>query len=338
MLTILSDYSLAEQNTLAVPAVAEFFCALQYQQLIPEAFAWAEARGLGVTLLGSGSNVILAPQLKGLVIQLKHLGIDVIEETASNIKLKVKAGENWHSLVKQCVEREYFGLENLALIPGSVGAAPIQNIGAYGVEVAELISEVHIYDRLEKSFRVLTQQECQFGYRDSIFKQRENFAIVTEVVFNLPKTFTPNLRYPALNTSFKSEAEISAQAVFDKVIEIRSSKLPNPEKLPNCGSFFKNPIVSQAKYQQLVMHYPDMPSYPQGDDQQIKIPAAWLIDNAGLKGQSFDGVIVHQHQALVLTNPNRLAADAILNAAEKIRSIILAKYDIKLELEPISLA
>lgn len=332
----LPQFSLQKLNTLAVPAMADFYVSATNHNEIKEALAFARERELPILLLGGGSNIVFENNFQGLVIHLKLRGVQLLQETEEHVWINFAAGENWHQAVEYCLDNGYYGLENLSLIPGSVGAAPIQNIGAYGVEVKDLITElstVEIASGIEVSF---LNESCQFAYRDSIFKHTfKDKYIITSVTFKLSKIAETNLTYPALQEYFSGEdlTTITPEEVSQAVINIRQSKLPDPEQIPNVGSFFKNPVIDQLRFEKLIKQYPKMPSYPAGDNHR-KLAAAWLIDQTGWKGKEFNGVAVHSQQALVLTNPNKLTGRAILDLANAIQKSVKDQFAIDLEIEP----
>lgn len=332
----LPQFSLQKLNTLAVPAMADFYVSVTNHNEIKEALAFARERELPILLLGGGSNIVFEDNFHGLVIHLKLRGIQLVQETDEHVWINFSAGENWHQAVEYCLDNGYYGLENLSLIPGSVGAAPIQNIGAYGVEVKDVITELSTIEIASGIEVFFLNEGCQFAYRDSIFKQAfKDKYIITSVTFKLSKIAKTNLAYPALQEYFSGEdlTTITPEDVSQAVISIRQSKLPDPEKIPNVGSFFKNPIVTIDRYQSLVSQYSQLPSYPVSDTQK-KLPAAWLIDHAGWKGKEFKGVAVHSQQALVLTNPNKLTGRAILDLANAIQKSVKDRFAIDLEIEP----
>lgn len=331
------DVDLQPLNTLAVPATAERFCSVATLAELQEVLATARDEGLPLHVLGGGSNVVLHSRLDGLVVQIGIKGREVQHLTEAEVTVRVGAGENWHELVEWCLDQGFHGLENLALIPGTVGAAPVQNIGAYGVEIFRFIERVEGLSLPDGSSMSLGPEDCEFAYRDSVFKNRlRGRFIITAVVLRLPRLFAPDISYPALGDALVGE--VTARAVFEAVCRVRRSKLPDPQVTPNCGSFFKNPIVPWALYESLRQHYPAMPSYAvpphPGADPQRKLAAAWLIDQAGWRGRSFARIKVHEHQALVLTNPERAAADAVLAAAAAIRADVEARFGVALEMEP----
>lgn len=337
---IQSDHNLQPLNTLAVPSRAEYFCSARTESELLEALEWARQRQVPLHLLGSGSNLVLAQHLAGVTLQVGLLGKTLLEETPESVLLKVSAGENWHQLVVWCLEQGYYGLENLALIPGTVGAAPVQNIGAYGVEVSRFIEAVETLGRDDGARLVLSNRACEFSYRDSIFKQGlRDRQVITSVILRLPRKPQLEISYPALSEALSGG--ITPQSVFDAVCRIRREKLPDPVDIPNCGSFFKNPIVPMSLYASLQKQYPQMPSYhvsSKGESDVLtpmrKLAAAWMIDRAGWKGREFNGARVHSQQALVLTNPERLAAGAVLELAREIQLSVQACFGVALELEP----
>ena len=279
---------------------------------------------LSFYILGDGSNTLFVEQQAPIIIKPEFTGVEISELTDCYI-VKVGAGENWHELVESCLEKGIFGLENLALIPGSVGAAPVQNIGAYGVELADFCIQVKWFEFLSKTIKVLNNNDCQFSYRNSIFKQSlYNKGIIVEVVFSFPKKWHSNLSYAGLDELGVSP---SAKEVMDKVISLRQAKLPDPNKLGNAGSFFKNPVISVEKLKVLKSLYPNIPYYPQSDNQ-VKIAAGWLIEQVGLKGYREHGVGVHEDQALVLVNYESDDGGDIVALAKFVQQKVLDQFDI----------
>lgn len=332
-----SFYDLTNLNTLAVDAQAEYFCQVQSLEDITAALAFARSQSLPVKVLGGGSNVVMAAHVSGLIVQDIAKGFEVIVQDDKHVTIKVQAGQNWHELVMQTLELGYYGLENLAYIPGCVGAAPVQNIGAYGVEAKDFISVVHGVNLETGIVFSLDNAQCDFSYRESIFKQElEAKVLITSVDFVLNKQESVMVKYAPLNTMasqyFDEEGkQVSALLLAQWVINVRKSKLPEPRELPNAGSFFKNPVINQHDFLQIKAQYPDIPSYEQASG--IKIPAGWLIDQLGLKGQSFGPVRVHEKQALVLVNQGGTGEDVIA-AASEIKQKVLMHYGVTLEQEP----
>jgi len=282
-------------------------------------------------ILGGGSNILLTQNYLGTVVKVQTRGICVSEDD-KNHYLAVEAGENWYELVKYCLNEGIFGLENLALIPGTVGAAPIQNIGAYGVEFVQLCDWVEYLDLRTGVLNRLTVAQCQFAYRDSIFKcGLKNVAVITRVGLKLPKDWQPNLSYGPLQNF--SSIHVTAKQIFDRICMIRQQKLPDPAITGNAGSFFKNPIVSLELFSRLQQQHADIIGYPVAEGQ-MKLAAAWLIDNAELKGVCVGKAAVHQQQALVLINIGGASGDDLVSLAKKIIATVMAKYGVYLEPEP----
>ena len=280
-------------------------------------------------ILGDGSNTLFVDEQAPIIIKPNFKGIEIVE-TDDSYNMTVAAGENWHDLVYLCIEQGINGLENLALIPGSVGAAPVQNIGAYGVEFSDFCVAVKWFEFSSKSIKTMNKSDCHFSYRNSIFKQGlYNKGVITEVVLNFPKEWQPNLSYAGLDDFDETP---SAKQVMDQVITLRKAKLPDPEKIPNAGSFFKNPIVSLSKLNTLKNTYSKIPYYPQKNGQ-VKIAAGWLIERAGLKGYCKNGVGVHEHQALVLVNHSSLCGKDIVDLAQYVQQQVFTKFNILLSPE-----
>ena len=275
-------------------------------------------------ILGEGSNTLFVESNAPIIIKPNFQGITFTQTNDSYI-VNVGAGENWHNFVCYCIEHEIYGLENLALIPGSVGAAPVQNIGAYGLELSTFCTHVKWFEFSSKSIKVLNNKDCKFAYRDSIFKGAlHNKGIITEIVFSFPKAWRANLTYAGLSDLGQAP---SAKQVMDRIISLRQAKLPDPSTLPNAGSFFKNPIVNEDKLESLKTNYPGIPSYPQ-DNGSVKLAAGWLIEHAGLKGYCVKGVGVHKNQALVLVNFSSEHGKDIVRLAKYVQQEVLLKFDI----------
>ena len=332
----LPHFNLQKFNTLAVPALAQLFVSVKNDDELREALMFARTENLSLLLLGDGSNIVLRDDFSGLVVHIKSQGREVVAENDDYVWLKVAAGENWHQLVEYSLDNSLYGLENLSLIPGSVGAAPIQNIGAYGVEIKELVAELSALNIRSGLSVTFTNESCHFAYRDSIFKQAlKDQYVITSVTFRLYKKPRLNLTYPALRAVFNDmvEADISPQQVSAAVIEIRQSKLPDPATIPNVGSFFKNPVVTHTQFNNLKARHPDIVAYPVSESQ-IKLAAGWLIDKAGWRGKEVGGAVVHQQQALVLTNPLKASGMAVLELAELIKQSVFEQFGVMLEMEP----
>lgn len=332
-ISVQRNVSLKPYNTMAVPALASHLVEVNSVAQITEAIDFAQRNDLKPLVLGEGSNTLFASDYSGLVILNRLSGIEQIKEHDDYADISVGAGENWHAFVDRCVTEGWFGIENLALIPGLVGAAPIQNIGAYGVEVKDYIRHVDFIDLKTGQLERLSNQQCQFFYRDSIFKhQLRNRVAITAVNFRLSKTAVPNLSYPALKDYCSQTSATSSRQVFDAVCAIRRAKLPSPQDIPNTGSFFKNPIVNAEVHDQLKKDYPPLVSFAAGD--KYKLAAGWLIEYCGWKQKAVNGVSVHQHQALVIINPQHQSGKIVLDYAQAIQQDIEAEFGVKLEVEP----
>lgn len=283
---------------------------------------------LPILVLGEGSNTLFTCDFAGIVIINRIAGISITEERDSWL-IKVGAGEIWHHLVCKLIADKVPGLENLALIPGCVGSAPIQNIGAYGVEFARFVDYVELLEL--KTGNVITVTDGKYGYRESIFKsQYSKGYVVVSVGLKLTKQWQPVLNYGELK-SFDSQT-VTAKMIFDKVCEIRQSKLPDPKVLGNGGSFFKNPVIDKTQYEQLLLQYPDMPAYPQATEQ-VKLAAGWLIDQCGLKNYQIGGAAVHDKQALVLVNKANASAQDVIDLARIVRNTVQQKFGVALSPE-----
>lgn len=290
---------------------------------------------LPLLILGGGSNVLLLKDWPGIVLLNRLEGIELIEENENEVRIKVGAGHNWHQLVLYCVNNGWAGIENLSLIPGCVGAAPIQNIGAYGVELKETFVSLEAIDL--NTFEILSfnKQQCAFGYRDSVFKNEwKNRVMIVSVTFQLSKKPNFKTSYGAIGDELKRMGitELSIKAISDAVIAIRQSKLPNPAVIGNAGSFFKNPVVSVSKAESLKSDFPDAVIYPV-DEQHSKVAAGWMIEKAGWKGYRNQDYGVHANQALVLVNYGKANGREIFKLSEEIIQSVITKFGIELERE-----
>jgi len=287
-------------------------------------------------ILGGGSNLIFTKDYKGLIIELGIKGIHVEREFKNSIHLKVGAGENWHQTVLWALKHNYGGLENLSLIPGKVGASPIQNIGAYGVEVKDVFVKLKALEISTGKVKTFYKKDCQFGYRDSIFKNKgKGKYIIIEVYFKLSKNLHRiNTSYGAIKTELvkKKIKNPSIQDVSSAVIKIRQSKLPDPNKIGNSGSFFKNPIISNSKFKSILKKYPELVHYKLSDGK-VKLAAGWMIDQCKWKGKSIGGIMVHPKQALVLTNQGDGSAKDLQKMIAKVIQSVEKRYAVTLEPE-----
>ena len=328
--------ALQPYNTLALQGRAKALVRVNSDNELQEALGWAAARGMPVVPLGEGSNVVIAGDLDALVLRLDTRGIELTGESREAVCLRVAAGENWHALVRWSLRHGLYGLENLALIPGTVGAAPVQNIGAYGVELAPFVQRVHCVAVAGGSPRTLSREECRFGYRDSVFKQGlRDELVITAVELTLSRLPRVQADYPVLAAALGLQCieAVTPQAVFDAVVDIRRSKLPDPAEIPNAGSFFKNPVVAGDRARELARQFPGLPAYPQADGS-AKLPAAWLIDYCGWKGRRVDGLGIHPEHALVLVNYGSNNGRELLSLAAAVADSVGDTFGIALEIEP----
>ena len=335
-LTVFHNSPLQSCNTLALEARAAAMARVADEAQLQAALAWAAARRLPVIPLGEGSNVIFAGDLDALVLRVETRGIEVLADSRDATVLRVAAGENWHQLVRQTLRQGCYGLENLALIPGTVGAAPIQNIGAYGVELASFVVAVHGVKIADGSPVSLATAECQFGYRDSVFKQGLcDRLLITAVDFRLSRRPDPRFDYPALACFIEQQqlAEVTPEDVYRAVVSIRRSRLPDPAREPNAGSFFKNPVIDSGLARELSRQFPGLSVYPQPDGRS-KLAAGWLIDQCGWKGYRHDRLGVHPEHALVIVNYGNNCGRKLLALADEIARSVRARFGIALETEP----
>lgn len=338
---------LSAANTMALACQAATVVTLHNEPQIESLFQDRQLDSTPLFVLSGGSNVLLPTQLDAVVIRPLMQGIAVVNESEEYINLEVMAGVNWHQLVLYTVNQGWFGLENLALIPGLTGAAPVQNIGAYGVQLDERLTHVKAFHLPSRRWHRFDKSDCQFGYRDSIFKQQSGEWLISRVGLQLHKN--PSLIQAGYG-DVQSAAMAIAQSedrqqmnpadVMKAIIGIRQRKLPDPTKLPNCGSFFKNPVIPTEQFHQLKSRFPEIVGY-RVDDAQTKVAAGWLIDNAGLKGDGIAPIFTHHLQALVLTNhsepnsPIKATQSDIANTQHYLQQKIFDKYAIALEREPV---
>ncbi|TKB46572.1 UDP-N-acetylmuramate dehydrogenase [Ferrimonas sediminicola] len=323
-----TECCLIPYHSFGLPSTAEALVEVTSAEEMAEAWNLEAYRGGPRMVLGGGSNTVFVERYQGLVIVNRIKGREVIDEGGSWL-LRVGAGEDWHDLVMWSLSQRIYGLENLSLIPGTAGAAPVQNIGAYGMEFASVCAHVQVLDLETGHLRLLTAEQCQFGYRDSIFKRElKDRAVILGVGIRLPKRWCPRLSYGPLRELDTPTAEMIA----DKVMTVRRQKLPDPRNLGNAGSFFKNPIVPDAVGRDLLSRYPQMPAYPAGEGQ-MKLAAGWLIEQSGLKGVTLEGVGVHAQQALVLVNHGTGTAAQLLRLAREVVARVSDRFGVVLEPE-----
>ena len=333
-LRITRDADLRARNTFGVAARAPWLFELSDATRLPEVCALPELRDAPLLLLGGGSNLLFAGDAPGPVLALTGARIDVVGREADHVVVRADAGVEWHALVMHTLELGLSGLENLALIPGSTGASPIQNIGAYGVEVAERIRVVEAFEPVTGLIHRLSRDDCAFGYRDSRFKREAGRFIVTAVEFNLSTGAAPRLEYAGLSDELAAIEAPTARDVARAVIAIRRRKLPDPAVLGNAGSFFKNPIVPVALADALAAEHPALPAFRGADAASRKLSAAWLIDQTGWKGYRNGDAGVAASHALVLVNHGRASGLELLDLAQRVAASVHARFGVELEPEP----
>lgn len=334
MVKIENNISLKPFNTFGIDAKARFFARFSSNEdLIKLLEAHKHTEKL---IIGGGSNILLTKDLPGIVLKNELKGIVLEKEDDRFYYVKVGGGEIWHQFVLYCIRHHYAGVENLSLIPGCVGTAPLQNIGAYGVELKDVFYSLEAMHTADYSIHHFTNKDCEFGYRESIFKNRlKNQFIILNVTFQLKKYPDLQISYGAIQSELEKMGvkELSIQAISEAVIHIRSSKLPNPKEMGNAGSFFKNPIISEAFFCSIKKEYPDIPAYDLSDHSGKKVAAGWLIEQCGWKGFRENNFGVHVHQALVLVNYGGAKGEDILQLSDKIIRSVHQKFGIPLERE-----
>lgn len=332
--SIQKNVSLATYNTFRFSYQAEYFAVAETLESFKVLFAWANRLNINITIIGGGSNLLISDDISGLVIVNRLAGMKAREHSGNLVSFTVAAGENWHKVVEHTIEQEWYGIENLALIPGTIGAAPVQNIGAYGVEIKDVLARVQVMDQTTGDVYWIIANDCGFAYRDSHFKGKwKNKLIITSVELTLKKHADLLLSYGGLAN--RIEGEPSLKKVFETVCEVRRDKLPDPSELANAGSFFKNPIITQEQHDELKKRFPNLVSFP--FETGVKLAAGWLIDQAGWKGKKYQGVGVYDKQALVLVNYSEESAKPLLTLETQIKQSVLDLYGVELEREPVQL-
>ena len=331
---ISTNISLKPYNTFGIDVLAKKFASFKD---LSELNSILEKRleNEELFILGGGSNVLLTQDVDAFVLKNEIKGMEILSKDEQSVTIKVGAGEVWHEFVLYCVSNGFAGVENLSLIPGNVGASPMQNIGAYGVEVKDVIESVEAFHIETKSIKNFTNEACQFGYRESVFKRDlKGQYIITSVVFKLSTNPNINTSYGAIESELKARGieKASIKDVSDAVIAIRQSKLPDPKQIGNAGSFFKNPVVDEKIYIKIKANYEKAPSYP-AQVGTVKIPAGWLIEQAGWKGKTLGTYGVHKNQALVLVNYGGSTGKQIWDLSTDIKNDVFAKFGVELERE-----
>ena len=334
LMKIQENYSLKKYNTFGIAAKAKYFASFSSENELTELLESDICKTEKLFILGGGSNILLTQDFNGIVLANAIEGIKVLAEDEHCTTIEVGAGEVWHDFVLWSIDKNLSGIENLALIPGLVGASPMQNIGAYGLEVKDVIIEVHFIEIESREQKIMNNTNCQFGYRDSIFKhQLKEKVVITKVIYKLSKTPLNKTTYGAIEEELKSlKLEASPKNIAKAVINIRNQKLPDPKVLGNSGSFFKNPIIATDQFEELKKEFTEIVGY-KISETQTKIAAGWLIDNADLKGYRKNDAGVHKNQALVLVNYGNASGKEIINLAKEIQEKIKEKYGISIEPE-----
>lgn len=331
-LNILENFSLKQYNSFGIDVKAKNFASFSSVDELKELLGYSPNNNL---ILGGGSNILFTKDVDGLVLKNELKGISLIKEDADHLYVKVEAGENWHQFVLYCINHNYAGVENLSLIPGNTGASPMQNIGAYGVEIKDVFESLEALHKEDLSIHTFSNNDCAFGYRESVFKSKyKNQFVILNVTFRLNKVPVYNTSYGAIEQELEKMniQDLTIQAISQAVIKIRSSKLPDPKQIGNAGSFFKNPTIELKAYQVLQQQFANMPHYIV-DETHVKIPAAWLIEQCGWKGYREGDAGVHVNQPLVLVNYGNAKGQEIYDLSGKILQSVKEKFGIALERE-----
>ncbi|MBJ3784312.1 UDP-N-acetylmuramate dehydrogenase [Devosia sediminis] len=332
---LIPDFDLSARNTLALRARSRFGLTVTAPGTLPALFAHAAGEGVPVRVLGGGSNVVLAEDFDGITALVALSGRRIIDESSDHVLVEAAAGETWHNLVAWTVDQGLGGIENLALIPGTAGAAPVQNIGAYGAELADFFLSLDAYDRETSQTVTFDRAACAFAYRDSAFKHAPDRYVVLAIRLALPKAWQPNLRFAGL-TDLADTPGLSPRMVMDRVIALRQSKLPDWRVNPNAGSFFQNPILPVADAAPVLAEFPEAPNYPQPDGQ-TKLSAGWLIEKSGLKGFQMGRVGMSERHALVVVNHGGATQSDVAALAAHVKATVRNRFAVQLHEEPIFL-
>lgn len=333
---IKENVELSSLTTFHIAALGRYFSEASDLETITEILEFAEANGVKKKLiLGGGSNVLFTRNFDGIVLKNNIKGIDVVKEDDEHVYIKAGAGENWHQFVLYCVKNSYAGIENLSLIPGNVGASPMQNIGAYGVEIKDVFYELEAFCKKDKVIQKFSLKDCAFGYRESVFKNKyKDQFIITSVTYRLNKKPSFNTSYGAISHEIERMGvkELSIRAISQAVINIRTSKLPDPNEIGNAGSFFKNPVISNEHFTNLKNLFPNIVAFPSGNEH-TKLAAGWLIEQCGWKGFRKNDAGCYSKQALVLVNYGHATGKEIFDLSEEIIQSVREKFDVSLERE-----
>ena len=328
---VLENFNLQHYNTFHVSAHARYFINVTDINCLRDALGFAKARNLPFLMIGQGSNLLFRDNYPGIILEMNIHGKRIKAEEGDDVLVEAKSGENWHVFVKWCLENKCYGIENMSLIPGTVGAAPVQNIGAYGVELCDAFESLEALEIQTGELRTFNREQCEFAYRDSVFKGRlKEQYIITSVVLRLSRKANIKIEYSALANALAHvpAADISPELVSETVCTIRRSKLPAPSRLGNAGSFFWNPSISKQRFAELQQAFPDIVGYP--SEEQVKLAAAWLIEKAGWKGYREGDVGVHEDHALVLVNHGNATGAELVDLSERIQKSVHNKFGVKL--------
>ena len=331
-MNIQKNVPLKPYNSFGIDVITAFFTEIFSVSELKEALAWANEKQIATTILGGGSNVLFTKNYNGIIIKNSIPGITVINEDSGHVYVNVGSGVVWHEFVLYCLQNNYAGVENLALIPGCTGASPMQNIGAYGVEIKEVFHSLNALDKFELGTQEFNTADCEFGYRESVFKNKyKDRFVITGVTYRLNKKPHFNIEYGAIRQQLEQDGvkDLSIQAIANAVISIRSSKLPDPKVIGNAGSFFKNPSIPLENFRELQKEFPGIAAYP-NPDGTMKIAAGWMIEQCGFKGLRRGDAGVHEKQALVLVNYGNAKGDEILELCHEIKEAVLQKFNILL--------
>lgn len=335
MMKIQENISLKPYNTFGIDAKARFFAAFESLTELEEIVSYKLQTTNRKLILGGGSNILLTKDYDGIVLKNELKGIEVIKEDEAYVCVRAGAGENWHQFVMFCVRNNYAGVENLSLIPGNVGASPMQNIGAYGVEIKDVFYELEAYHKHDKAMQKFSLQDCAFGYRESVFKNKfKDQFVITGVTYRLNKKPSFNTSYGAINQELEKMGvkELSIQAISQAVINIRTSKLPDPKQIGNAGSLFKNPVIPNEQFIEIKNAFSGIVAFPSGDDH-IKLAAGWLIEQCGWKGYRKNDAGCFSKQALVLVNYGKATGNEIFELSEEIIQSVKKTFGVVLERE-----
>lgn len=327
-MNIVQAKSLKSLNTFGISATAAFFTEIFSHEELKEALHFAKEKNKPLLVLGGGSNILFTKDFDGLVIKNSIPGINILKEDEQHVYINVGSGVVWHEFVLFSLKNNYAGVENLALIPGCAGASPMQNIGAYGVEIKEVFHELNAIHRTDHAYQKFNNKDCEFGYRESVFKNKyKDQFVITDVTYRLSKTPQFNIEYGAIRYQLEKDGlkDLSIQAIAKAVIEIRSSKLPDPKLIGNAGSFFKNPSISIDQFEKIKEKFPELVAYPNADGT-MKVAAGWMIERCGFKGFRRGDAGVHEKQALVLVNYGNAKGSEILQLCNEIKDSVFEKF------------